>query len=238
MNTESMARQDLAERFTMKNSGQLVVKQDIEGKIIYVVPQVGKLSSKFFYRAIKRIFDFCASFVAIVVLIIPMIIIAIAIRCDSKGPIIYRQERSGLKGKPFTLYKFRSMRLDAEKNGAKWADAHDERVTKVGRYLRNHRFDEFPQFFNILFGQMSLVGPRPERNIFYDEFEKYVIGFSQRLKVVPGLTGLAQVSGGYNLKPEEKIQYDVEYIKTRSLWLDLKIIFRTVLIVFNRAGAR
>lgn len=238
MNTGVTMRRNSTERIIENNENRLLVKRNEDGKKIYFVPRVGKVPSKFLYRAIKRMFDFCASFVALIILALPMVIIAIAIRWDSKGPIIYCQKRLGLDGKQFTLYKFRSMRQDAEKNGVKWADEHDNRVTKVGRYLRDHRLDEFPQFFNILFGQMSLVGPRPERKCFYDEFEQYIVGFSQRLKVVPGLTGLAQISGGYDLKPEEKIQYDVRYIMTRSLWLDLKIIFKTIFIVFNRNGAR
>lgn len=238
MNTGVTMRRNSTERIIENNENRLLVKRNEDGKKIYFVPRVGKVPSKFLYRAIKRMFDFCASFVALIILALPMLIIAIAIRWDSKGPIIYCQKRLGLDGKQFTLYKFRSMRQDAEKNGVKWADEHDNRVTKVGRYLRDHRLDEFPQFFNILFGQMSLVGPRPERKCFYDEFEQYIVGFSQRLKVVPGLTGLAQISGGYDLKPEEKIQYDVRYIMTRSLWLDLKIIFKTIFIVFNRNGAR
>lgn len=238
MNTEVTMRRNSTERIVENNENRLLVKRNEEGKKIYFVPRVGKVPSKFLYRAIKRMFDFCASFVALIILALPMLIIAIAIRWDSKGPIIYCQKRLGLDGKQFTLYKFRSMRQDAEKNGVKWADEHDNRVTKVGRYLRDHRLDEFPQFLNILFGQMSFVGPRPERKCFYDEFEQYIVGFSQRLKVVPGLTGLAQISGGYDLKPEEKIQYDVRYIMTRSLWLDLKIIFKTIFIVFNRNGAR
>lgn len=238
MNTGVTMRRNSTERIIENNANRLLVKRNEDGKKIYFVPRVGKVPSKFLYRAIKRMFDFCASFVALIILALPMLIIAIAIRWDSKGPIIYCQKRLGLDGKQFTLYKFRSMRQDAEKNGVKWADEHDNRVTKVGRYLRDHRLDEFPQFFNILFGQMSLVGPRPERKCFYDEFEQYIVGFSQRLKVVPGLTGLAQISGGYDLKPEEKIQYDVRYIMTRSLWLDLKIIFKTIFIVFNRNGAR
>jgi lipopolysaccharide/colanic/teichoic acid biosynthesis glycosyltransferase len=239
MNIETVEQQGLTEELSVvHNDCQVFTEYDIKDKKIYIVPKIDKTPSKFVYRTIKRLFDFSASLLAIIILIIPMIIIAIAIRLDSKGPIIYRQARLGLNGKPFTLYKFRSMKQDAEKNGAKWADTHDMRVTKVGLFLRNHRLDEFPQFLNILFGQMSLVGPRPEREMFYDEFEQYIIGFSQRLKVIPGLTGLAQISGGYDLRPEEKILFDIEYIKTRSLWLDLIIMFKTALIVFNRNGAR
>lgn len=204
----------------------------------FSIEKIKLVSSKPIYRFFKRLLDFFASFIGLIVLVIPMGIIAIAVKIGSKGPVLYRQERLGLHGKSFNLYKFRSMVVDAEKNGAKWADKDDDRVTKVGRFLRKTRLDEIPQLWNIFIGQMSIVGPRPERAIFYEEFEKYIHGFSQRLMIKPGLTGLAQVNGGYDLKPEEKIKYDIEYIKKRSFWLDIKLILKTVLIVFNHKGAR
>ena len=131
------------------------------------------------------------------------------------------------------------MYIDAERSGAQWSLGDDDaRITSIGRILRKTRLDELPQFWCILKGDMSLIGPRPEREVFYNEFETYIHGFSQRLKVKPGLSGLAQIRGGYNLKPEEKIVYDVEYIKTRSIWLDLKIIFGTIRVVFSHDGAK
>ena len=169
---------------------------------------------------------------------VPMALIAVWVRLDSPGPALYRQERLGLNGKSFWIYKFRSMRVDAEANGAQWAEEHDDRVTRAGRFLRKTRLDELPQLLNILRGQMSLVGPRPERPCFYAEFEKYIHGFSQRMVVKPGLTGLAQVSGGYDLLPEEKIQFDMQYIRERSIALDLKCILRTIGVVFDHNGAR
>lgn len=139
----------------------------------------------------------------------------------------------------FEIIKFRSMYDDAENNGAQWSDGeNDERITPFGKFLRLTRMDELPQFAQILTGKMSLVGPRPERECFYEKFETYIHGFSERLKVKPGLTGLAQVSGGYDLRPEEKVVYDIEYIKKRSLWLDLKCILLTVRIIFSHNGAR
>lgn len=141
-------------------------------------------------------------------------------------------------GKPFMIYKFRSMRLDAEENGPQWADEQDPRCTRFGQILRRTRLDELPQFYNILRGDMSFVGPRPERAYFYGEFEKYIPGFSNRLIVVPGLTGHAQVNGGYSLKPEEKIIYDMEYIEKRSIWMDLACIGKTIRVVLCGAGAR
>lgn len=202
-------------------------------KIEYAVPNGGKV-----YLFAKRSFDLAVSLIAAVILIIPMAIIALFIACDSKGPVLYKQERYGKNKKVFTIYKFRTMRVDAEANGPKWADQEDSRCTKVGKFLRKCRFDEFPQLINIIRGDMSFVGPRPERPCFYEEFETYIHGFENRLAVTPGLTGLAQINGGYNLKPEEKIIYDMEYIKTRSFWLDIKLMFSTVKFVFNHDGAR
>lgn len=190
------------------------------------------------YLFIKRAFDIFASLAAGIVLFIPMLIIALLIRIDSKGAAIFKQERLGKDGKPFTIYKFRTMRLDAEANGPKWASENDERCTKLGIKLRKTRLDELPQLINILKGEMSFVGPRPERAHFYDVFEEYIPGFCNRLLVTPGLTGYAQVNGGYFLLPEEKLVYDMEYIEKRSLKLDLWCIFKTVGIVFTHEGAR
>lgn len=131
------------------------------------------------------------------------------------------------------------MVADAEKNGAQWSEGiEDERITSVGQVLRKFRLDELPQLFCIFIGTMTIVGPRPERECFYNEFEKYIHGFSQRLKVKPGLTGHAQINGGYNLAPHEKIIFDIEYIKKRSLWFDIKIIFKTIAVVFTHEGAK
>ncbi len=202
-----------------------------------VAPKVTKVAGGFVYRFIKRAFDLLASLFAIILLAIPMAVIAICIKLDSPGPVLYKQERLGKDQKPFWVLKFRSMRVDAEAAGAQWASDNDPRVTKTGAILRKFRLDELPQFFCVLTGRMSLVGPRPERPVFYDEFDKYLDGFRQRMLVTPGLTGLAQVSGGYDLDPEEKIVYDVQYIETRSLLTDLKIIFKTVAVIFSHDGA-
>ena len=209
----------------------------INGKKSYKVRQIA-IQKRVAYDFFKRAFDMTASTIASILVLIPSLIIAVLVVIDSPGPAIFKQERLGKNGKPFILYKFRTMRLDAEHNGARWAKKNDERCTRVGRILRVMRLDELPQLVNIIKGDMSIVGPRPERACFYEEFETYIEGFSQRLLVTPGLTGLAQVNGGYDLKPEEKIIYDLEYIETCSLWLDLKIIFKTILVVFGRKGAR
>lgn len=207
------------------------------GKMFYKVRKI-LFEEKKAYDFSKRVFDICASLLAIIVLAIPMLIVAVCVKMDSRGPILYRQERVGKNGKAFMLYKFRSMRTDAEKHGAKWAEYDDDRCTRIGKFLRKTHIDELPQLFNILSGDMSVVGPRPERDCFYTEFESYIEGFSQRLCVKPGLSGLAQISGGYDLTPEQKILFDLEYIEKRNFWFDIKIIFMTFIVVFSLKGAR
>lgn len=204
---------------------------------MYEVPVI-KVEDKRFFLLVKRCFDVTASLAAGIVLLIPMLLIALAIRLDSEGPALFRQERLGKDGKPFMMVKFRSMRIDAEANGPQWADAEDDRCTRLGQILRKFRLDELPQLWNIFVGDMSVVGPRPERAYFYDEFETYIHGFRNRLAVKPGLTGLAQVNGGYDLRPEEKIVYDMEYIRNQSVMVDLKCILKTVKIVFTHEGAK
>ena len=190
------------------------------------------------FEVIKRTFDILLSTLGLVCLILPMALISILIRVESPGPIIYRQERLGYRGKPFILYKFRSMHIDAEINGPKWADKDDDRATKVGAFLRKTRLDELPQLWNILCGEMSFVGPRPEREYFYNIFETYIPHFGLRMLVKPGLTGWAQVNGGYDLGPEEKIVYDLEYITKRSFGMDIRCMLKTVKLVFTHEGAR
>ena len=195
-------------------------------------------SKKAVYRFIKRSFDIVVSVIGLTVLGLPMLFVALLIRLDSPGPAIFRQERLGKDGKPFVMYKFRTMGLDAEANGPQWAEENDWRCTRVGRLLRLSRIDELPQLMNVVKGEMSLVGPRPERKCFYERFETYIHGFSDRLAAVPGITGWAQVNGGYSLLPEEKLVYDMEYIRNCSPWMDAKCIFLTISVVFTHKGAR
>ncbi|MBQ8621428.1 MAG: exopolysaccharide biosynthesis polyprenyl glycosylphosphotransferase [Oscillospiraceae bacterium] len=213
------------------------VDQEQLNKTIYHVEAVEPRISPL-YASVKRTSDIVFSLCVFALGLLPMVIIALLIKLDSKGPVIFRQERLGKDGKTFTMLKFRSMRDDAEQNGPQWAEKEDDRCTKVGRFLRKTRLDELPQFWNILKGDMSLVGPRPERAYFYGEFETYIHGFRNRLAVRPGLTGWAQVSGGYDLLPEEKIVYDMEYIKNMSVRMDLRCLFRTIRLVFTHEGAR
>ena len=185
------------------------------------------------YEVMKRCLDIIFSMLALLILIIPMCIVAIAIKCTSKGAALYTQERLGKNGKPFKIIKFRSMIADAEKNSIQWCEKDDPRITRLGTYLRRYHVDELPQLWNIFVGDMSFVGPRPERECYYDAFETYIHGFHERLKVKPGLTGLAQVSGGSRMRPEEKIAYDIEYIKNRSIWLDFRVLCNTFLSVIT-----
>lgn len=214
-----------------------VLEDESRLHIIYDVTEPVVCGNAVFF-AVKRIMDVILSFVSGLALALPMVIIAILIKLYSPGSAIFRQERLGKDGKPFTIYKFRTMYLDAEADGPQWAKRNDCRCTPLGRFLRHTRLDELPQLWNILKGDMSIVGPRPERVCFYSEFETYIHGFRYRLLVKPGLTGLAQVNGGYDLKPEEKIMFDMEYIQKQSIELDLKCILQTINLVFTHEGER
>ena len=204
---------------------------------IYQVEQ-SAVVEKPVYQAVKRLFDVVVSALALLILGIPMLLLMPVIRADSPGPAIFRQERLGKDGKPFVIYKYRTMQMDAERDGPQWARVHDVRCTKLGRLLRRGHIDELPQLVNVLRGEMSLVGPRPERACFYQEFERYIRGFSQRLQVTPGITGWAQINGGYELLPEEKILFDMEYIRHRSVMFDIRCLLGTVRVVFRHDGAR
>lgn len=204
---------------------------------IYQVEQ-SAVVEKPVYQAVKRLFDVVVSALALLILGIPMLLLMPVIRADSPGPAIFRQERLGKDGKPFVIYKYRTMQMDAERDGPQCARVHDVRCTKLGRLLRRGHIDELPQLVNVLRGEMSLVGPRPERACFYQEFERYIRGFSQRLQVTPGITGWAQINGGYELLPEEKILFDMEYIRHRSVMFDIRCLLGTVRVVFRHDGAR
>lgn len=188
---------------------------------------------------LKRIFDIILALIGMIVLAIAIIIFGPIIKLTSPGPIFYSQKRVGYMGKPIMIHKFRSMRNDAEKKtGAVWAKKNDPRITPIGRFMRKTRVDELPQFWNILVGDMSLVGPRPERPQLTEEFYEKWPEFPQRLRIIPGLTGWAQINGGYELKPNEKAKYDNYYINNYSLWFDIKILFGTIKIIFTGDGAR
>ena len=190
-----------------------------------------------FNSAIKRVIDIGCSSTALAFLLGPMAIIAAAIRFSSDGPILYRQERMGLDGQPFELLKFRSMHQDAERDsGPVWASENDPRRTAVGKFLRRFSLDELPQLWNVLVGDMSLVGPRPERPFFVDQFKDRVPQYMLRHKVKAGITGWAQVNGWRgNTSIEKRIEYDLYYIENWSVTLDFKIMWLTVIhLSFHR----
>jgi lipopolysaccharide/colanic/teichoic acid biosynthesis glycosyltransferase len=189
----------------------------------------------------KRILDVVAAFVLLLLAAPLQLALAAAIRLTSKGPALFRQERVGLNGVPFTMLKFRSMRQDAEKDGPVWAAQNDDRVTPLGRFIRKVRLDELPQLWNIFRGQMSFVGPRPERPVFVRELRAQIPYYEQRHSVRPGLTGWAQVKYPYGASVEEtleKLEYDLYYIKRLSLSFDLTILIETVRVMFTGKGAR
>ena len=187
----------------------------------------------------KRVIDVILSFVLILLLSPLMLITACAIKFDSRGTVLYRQVRTGLNGVAFTLYKFRTMIEDAERSGSRWAEPNDPRVTRVGRLLRATRLDELPQLWNVLLGQMSFIGPRPERPDFSTKLEAAIPYYDLRYLVKPGITGWAQVLYPYGSSVEdarEKLQYDLYYIKNYSVLLDLVILIRTLRVVLLGRG--
>jgi exopolysaccharide biosynthesis polyprenyl glycosylphosphotransferase len=190
----------------------------------------------------KRLADILLSVLGLILAAPLMIVVAMLIKIDSQGPVFYRQQRVGQNGKRFTLSKFRSMRDDAEAiTGPIFADKDDLRITRVGRGLRTTRVDELPQLLNVLKGEMSFVGPRPERPFFVEQFAKEIPYYTQRLSVRPGLTGWAQVCYSYGATVEdavEKLRLDLYYIKNLSLILDLFIIMKTLKIIVLGKGAR
>lgn len=212
-------------------------QQKVESR--YTIQQFESLKKKsIFYSFIKRTLDIVFASLAFVISL-PFVLFFIAlIKIDSPGPALFIQERVGLNGKIFNIYKLRTMRMDAEINGPQWASTDDPRITKLGHFLRKTRIDELPQFVNVLRGDMSLVGPRPERAFFLVKFNHEVPGFTNRLTVKPGLTGWAQVNGGYELTPKEKLILDLHYIEHRSIILDIRIMFKTIKVVLTGEGAR
>jgi len=190
------------------------------------------------YDRFKRIMDILLALIGLVIGLPLIIIFGIAIAIESPGGIFYTQDRVGKDGKIFKIYKLRSMVSNAEENGAQWAKKDDPRVTRVGNFIRKTRIDEIPQLFNVLKGDMSIIGPRPERPIFTEKFNEEIPGFKNRLKVKPGLTGWAQVNGGYDLTPREKWELDMYYIENRGFKLDSLIILKTIKVILTGDCAR
>lgn len=190
---------------------------------------------------VKRILDIVVAATLLVCTFPVTLLTALAVKLDSKGPVFYSQERIGLYGKRFMVHKFRTMFTDAEKNGAQWATKNDPRITRVGRFLRKTRIDELPQLLCVLKGDMSMVGPRPERAVFIEKLREQIPFYIGRLKMKPGLTGWAQVRYHYDTSLEDvqrKLEYDMYYYENMSLLLDLQILFRTVYVVLTGKGAQ
>lgn len=223
--------------FTEQLAGKLSVENLHPSFLIF---SDGFKRSEILKRA-KRLFDIITSFVVLILTFPICLLVALAIKLDSRGPVFYQQERVGEDEKIFRLIKFRSMRVDAEENGPVWAESNDRRVTRIGRLIRKIRLDEIPQLYNVLKGEMSFVGPRPERPHFVNLLKNEIPFYSERHVVKPGITGWAQISYRYGASKEdalEKLKYDLYYIKHMSVLLDLIILFETVKIVLLGKGAR
>lgn len=221
-----------------QNAGQIRLDAMSAGFLIF-----GDGFNQGFWRTgTKRVFDIFSALVLIILSSPLMLLATLAIKLESPGPVLYRQERVGLFGAPFNVVKFRSMRTDAEKDGVpRWATAGDSRITRVGRVIRKLRIDELPQLFSVLVGTMSMVGPRPERPYFVEQLTQEIPFYAVRHSVKPGVTGWAQVSYQYGASKEdtvEKLQYDLYYVKNHSLFLDLVILFQTVGVVLTGKGAQ
>jgi exopolysaccharide biosynthesis polyprenyl glycosylphosphotransferase len=193
------------------------------------------------YAPVKRVIDVVAVVLTLPVWILLGAIVWLVVKFDSRGPAIYSQERIGRNGRAFTLYKYRTMIPDAEPNGPAFARVGDPRLTRVGGVLRKTRLDEIPQLWNVFVGDLSLVGPRPERPLFVEQFERTIPFYSSRTLIRPGVTGWAQVNYGYaddEAETVEKLTYDLYYVKNSSVWLDLHILFKSVWTVSTGSGAR
>lgn len=195
-------------------------------------------TSGIYHNYVKRALDIVITLLGMIVAAPIVVIFAVAVMVETSGSPFYLQERLGLRGKKFNIVKLRSMVVNAEKNGFQWAAKNDSRVTKVGAFIRKTRIDELPQLLNIMRGDMSIVGPRPERSYFTNQFNNEIPGFIDRLVVKPGLTGWAQINGGYDITPKQKLELDMQYIHNLSWRMDLRIMVRTVKVIFNGDGAR
>jgi exopolysaccharide biosynthesis polyprenyl glycosylphosphotransferase len=191
--------------------------------------------------AAKRFLDVVLSFVTLIVALPIMSLVALAIWLEDGGPVLYRQERTGMHARPFQMLKFRSMYRDAEAHGPRWAGNNDSRITRVGRFIRKYRLDELPQLFNVLGGEMSWIGPRPERPVFCEMLGEQIPLYSQRHSVRPGITGWAQVRYQYGSSVDDaktKLEYDLFYIKHMSIVLDIVILFETAKVMLYGWGSK
>lgn len=190
-----------------------------------------------FERGIKRLFDFICSLIALIILSPVFLVVYLALLFQGEGSVFFKQERIGYKGKPFNIIKFRTMRVDSESNGKpRLAKVDDERLTKIGKFLREHHLDELPQLFNVFKGDMSFVGPRPERRYFIEKIREQNPNYDYIYLMRPGLTSMATLHNGYTDTMEKmlvRLDMDLEYLQKRSLWLDVKLIFTTFVYIIN-----
>ena len=231
-----LSRVQPAERQALK---QKRVEATEEVSTSYSYEHKLKAPLKSAYLPVKRLFDVLSASGLMVVTGPIVLLFGVLVKLETPGSMFYSQERVGLMGKRFKVTKLRSMYTDAEKHsGAVWASKNDSRVTRVGKFIRKTRIDELPQLWSVIKGDMSMIGPRPERPELTEKFSEEVKGFEQRLRVLPGISGYAQVHGGYDVTPEEKYKLDKYYMDNISLKEDLKIIFETVRVVLTGDGAR
>jgi exopolysaccharide biosynthesis polyprenyl glycosylphosphotransferase len=212
--------------------------------LLLILGGIGGIIVSFVRRSfdkIKRGLDLILAIIGLIIGSPLLILAAIFIKIDSRGPIVYQQNRVGRRGKIFKIYKLRTMRVDAEKGtGAVWAKRNDPRITVIGKFLRKTRIDEIPQLFNVLKGEMSIVGPRPERPEMVTDFKKLICDYEKRLIVKPGITGLSQIYNRYDetiADVRKKVKYDLLYIKKMCLWVEMRILAQTVFVVFTGKGA-
>ena len=240
---EEQKRNDLI-KFCYEKSIRIYVAPEVSDILLRGADRVHSFDTPFFLlrnsglsfeqRIMKRAMDILISGAMLIVASPFMLLTALAIKLEDHGPALFKQERVTIGGRKFYIYKFRSMIVDAEKNGAQFSTKNDSRITKVGKFIRATRLDELPQLLNILKGDMSIVGPRPERQTYIDEFCQETPEFIYRLKVKAGLTGYAQIYGKYNTTPLDKLKLDLMYIESYSVLLDIRLIFLTLKIMFTK----
>ena len=240
---EEQRRNDLI-KFCYEKSIRIYVAPEVSDILLRGADRVHSFDTPFFLlrnsglsfeqRIMKRAMDILISGAMLIVASPFMLLTALAIKLEDHGPALFKQERVTIGGKKFYIYKFRSMIVDAEKNGAQFSTKNDSRITRVGKFIRATRLDELPQLLNILKGDMSIVGPRPERQTYIDEFCQETPEFIYRLKVKAGLTGYAQIYGKYNTTPLDKLKLDLMYIESYSVLLDIRLIFLTLKIMFTK----
>ncbi len=251
MRAESRIQRDLLDRLSDTTASVYVVPDFFVFELLHGrwtdvggMPAVSIFESPIYGvdGLVKRVMDIVGALVALAIFSLPMIAIALAIKLTSKGPVFFRQRRYGLDGREINVWKFRTMTVCEDGDQVRQATKNDSRVTPLGRILRRTSLDELPQLFNVLWGDMSLVGPRPHANAHNEEYRKLILGYMLRHKVKPGITGLAQVNGFRGEtdtleKMEQRLKYDREYIRSWSIWLDIKILFKTLWIVWGQPNA-